>query len=397
MKLGSLIVRNVFRNKVRFALTVLGAAVAVMTFVSLRTALSSWTAAQQFARKDRLMTRHKVTFILPLPKRYVEDVLAARGADGSPLVSKVTYANWFGGRVPGREREFFASMAVDAATYFDVYSEAIIPPAELEAFTKDRTGAVIGSGLAAKFGWKVGDRVTLESPIFPTPDGGWNFTIDAIYTPTSQSFNKDGFFFQWARLDEAMPPAQRNMIGWIVSRTTRPDGAADAASALDRIFAERDVQTLSQDERTFNTGFIGMISSVLDVLGLLSFVILGIMGLILANAVGMSTRERTGEYATLKALGFKPRHVAMIVTGESALVAGLGGLLGLALSYGVVDRGIGRFFEENMSQFFPVFRVQGATSASALAVAVALGICAAIVPALRVSRLRVTEALRRVA
>jgi len=391
--LGSLIVRNVFRNKVRLALTVLGAAIAVMTFVTLRTALQSWAVAQEFALKDRLMTRHKVTFILPLPKRYVDDIANARGDGGKPLTRAVTYSTWFGGREPNHEREFFASVAIDPTTYFDVYDDVLVPHDQLEAFRKDRSGAIVAKTLADKFGWHVGDRVTLESPIYPAPGGaGWAFTISGMYTAPGQAF-----LFHWDRLNETLPPEQRDTVGWIISRTTDPTGAAKASAQLDRLFAERDVPTLSQDERAFNTGFIGMISSVLDVLGVLSFVILAIMALILANAVGMSTRERTGEYATLKAVGFKPRHIATIIAGESALVGFLGGVAGLILSYLVVDRGIGKFFEENMQQFFPVFRIDRATLGLAMAVAVALGLCAALLPAIRVSRLPVTEALRRVA
>ncbi|WP_394828921.1 ABC transporter permease [Pendulispora albinea] len=398
MNLGSLVVRNVFRNRARLALTVMGAAIAVMTFVTLRTALGSWTKAEAFARKDRLVTRHKVTFILPLPKRYVEDVRSAKGPDGRPLVRKVTWANWFGGREPNHERDFFASMAVDADTYFDVYDDFGVSKDQLEAFKKDRSAAIVGVLLAEKFGWKVGDRVTLESPLFPSTDGaGWTFTVAGLYTPIAKAADRSSFFFHWERLDETLPPEQRNAIGWIASRSTDPEDAVAASKAIDRIFDGRDVQTLSQDERAFTTGFLGMISSVLDVLGVLSFVILAVMALILANAVGMSTRERTGEYAALKAVGFKPRHIAFVVAGESALIGLLGGAVGLLLSYGIIDRGIGKFFEQNMSQFFPVFRVDGGTLMLALAVAVMLGLLASLFPALRASRLRVTDALRRVA
>jgi len=397
MNLGHLVVRNVFRNKMRLALTVLGAAIAVMTFITLRTALRSWAVAQEFAQKDRLMTRHKVTFVLPLPKRYAQDVAAAKAPDGRPLVRAVTYANWFGGREPNHPNEFFASMAVDGKTYFDVYDDVHVPKDQFDAFLNDRSGAIVGKGLADKFGWKVGDRITLESPLYPAADGaGWAFTVSGLYT-AAPHVGQQNFLFHWQRLDDALPAEQRDNIGWITSRTTDPDGAVKASVALDRIFGERDVQTVSQDERTFNTGFIGMISSVLDVLSVLSLVILAIMALILANAVGMSTRERTGEYAALKAVGFKPRHIAFIVAGEAALVGLLGGVVGLVLSYIVVDRGVGKFFEENMTQFFPVFRVDGSTLAVALLVAIALGLCASLLPAIRASRLRVTEALRRVA
>src|SRR6185312_15067048 len=115
-----------------------------------RTFLLSWDAAKDFSRKDRVVTRHKVTFILPLPKRYVDDVRDARDPEGKKLVSAATFSSWFGGKDPRHPHEFFATMAVDGATYFDVYDEIQIPKEQRAAFDADRNGAVVGELLAEK-------------------------------------------------------------------------------------------------------------------------------------------------------------------------------------------------------------------------------------------------------
>jgi putative ABC transport system permease protein len=198
-------------------------------------------------------------------------------------------------------------------------------------------------------------------------------------------------------LNDALPADQQQQIGWIVSRTTDPTHTAEIARAIDRVFDERDVQTLSQDERAFSTGFIGMISSVLDVVAVLSGAILVIMALVLANAIGMSVRERVREHGALKALGFSAQHVARLVLIESGLIALGGALLGLMLAYLLVDRGMSDFFELNLAWLFPVFRVDLAVLLGALAASVTLSLAAALIPAFAAGRVSAIEALRRVA
>ncbi len=398
MTLATLAALNVVRNKARLLLTVLGVAVAVVTFVTLRTALRSWGAAEGLSRRDRVVTRHKVTFILPLPRRYVDQIRALRAPDGEPVAKAVTFSGWFGGKDPKHDRTFFASMAVDGASYFDVYDEIEVSATERAAFAQDRSGAVVSGTLARELGWKLGDRVTLESPIYPAPEGQpWTFTIDGIYRAKAKSVDGRGFMFHYERLDDALPPDQRGMVGLIASRTVGGASGADLGRTIDRIFDGADTETLSEDERAFNMGFMGMVSAVLDVVGVLAGVILVILALILANTIGMSARERTAEYAALQALGFRPRHVAALVLGESVLVAVLGGAVGVLLSYVVVDRGLGGFFESQLAFIFPIFRVDAPTTGLAFCAAVALGALAAVVPAWRAARLSVTEALRKVA
>jgi putative ABC transport system permease protein len=384
--------RNLTRNKVRTVLTVLGVAVAVLTFVFLRTIVSAWTVAADFAAKDRIVTRHKITFIMTLPKRYVDDV---RGAAG---VKNATFLSWFGGRDPAHETEFFGTFAVDTDTYFGVYDEMVVPAAQLDAWKNDRAGAIVGDVLAQKLGWKVGDRVTLESGIFPAPSGQtWTFTIDGIYTATAKSVDRSTFHFHWAYLNDALPERARDQVGWIVSRIADPSRSADATRALDDLFDARDVQTLSQDERAFNASFLAGISAVLRAIDVVSLAILAVMGLVLGNTIAMGVRERTSEHGVLRAIGFLPRSIAGFVLAEGVLLGLTGGLFGLAIAYPFVERGVGRWLEENMGAMFPYFRVMPSDALATLGAVVTLAALASVVPALGAARLRVTEALRRVA
>ncbi len=397
MTLTGLAARNVLRNKFRVILTVLGVAIAVLTFVTLRTVLDAWSN-NEAAVKDRIVTRHKITFVMPLPRRYAHDVAEARSPSGQKLTRLTTFSNWFGAKDPKHEHEFFATLAIDSSTYFQVYDEVQIPKDQLDAYMKDRSGAIVGDQLAEKFHWSLGDTVTLESGIYPTKDGEpWTFKIDGIYTTTSHAIDRLTFLFHWDRLNDELPPNRQNEVGWVVSRSTDPVHAAQVGTELDKLFDDRDIQTVSQDERSFNQSFLGMFSAVLRALDIVSAVILVIMTLILGNTIAMGVRERTNEYGVLKAIGFRPGHIAMFVMGEAAIVAFLGGATGLLLSYPIVQKGLGGFLTTQMAQFFPFFSIPASVAVAAIALAIGLGLSAAAIPAFRASRLKVTEALRRVA
>jgi putative ABC transport system permease protein len=334
-------------------------------------------------------TRHKVSFIMPLPKRYLEEIKQIPGVKGA------AGANWFGAKDPNHETEFFGSFAVDPEEYLEVYDEILIPPEQREAWFQNRTGAVVGDALAKKMGWKVGDRVTLKGTIYP---GDWEFQISGIYTAVRKSVDRSSFMFHYDYLNDSQAVANANskdLVGWIVSRIDDPSRAAEISKTIDARFEERDQQTLSMSERAMNTSFIGMISAILKAVDVVSLVILFIMVLILGNTVAMGVRERTHEYGVLRAIGFLPKHLAAFVVGEAVTVSVAGGVLGVMISYPFVQEGLGRFLEENMGAFFPFFRIDPTTIVWALVLAMFLGAVAAALPAYNASRLKVIEALRR--
>jgi|HubBroStandDraft_6_1064221.scaffolds.fasta_scaffold250405_2 putative ABC transport system permease protein len=388
MTLAGLAVRNLARNKFRVALTIVGVAIAIVAFLLLRTVTWAWSAGGEYSAKDRVVTRHKVTFVMSMPKRYVADVR------GAPHIQLATWANWFGGKDPKHDREFFSALAIDPATYFDVYGEIQVPPERLDAFRHDRQGAIVGDVLAKKLGWKVGDKVVLESGIYP---GDWQFTVDGIYLAGAKSVDRSTFLFHWDYLNDSLPPDRRDQVGWIVSRVDEPGRAADISVALDAMFDTRDTPTLSQDERSFATSFLAMFSSVLKAMDLISAVILVIMMLILGNTIAMGTRERTGEYGVLRAIGFLPGHVVLWVVAESLVTGVIGGLLGAALAWPLINLVVGRIIEENMGSVFPYFHLEPPIVIMGIAFAALLGAAAAVIPAWRASRMHVVDAVRRVA
>jgi putative ABC transport system permease protein len=388
MTLTGLALRNLGRNKFRVILTALGVAIAIVAFLLLRTVIWAWASAADWAAKDRVVTRHKVTFVMELPKRYVEDVRNA------PHVKTVTWANWFGAKDPKHDNEFFATLAVDPATYFLVFDEMKVPPDQMETFKHDKQGAIVGDVLARKMGWKVGDKIILQSGIYP---GDWQMNIDGIYEASARSVDRSTFLFHWDYVNDSLPPERRDNVGWIVSRVDQPGHVADIGVGLDKLFEDRDTPTLSQDERSFNASFLAMFSSILKAMDIMSAVILVIMMLILGNTIAMGVRERASEYGVLRAIGFLPRHITIWIVGESLALGLLGGLWGLLLAWPIINLGFSRFVEENMGGFFPYFRLETANMVLGLSLAALLGAGASMIPAWRASKIKVVDAVRRIA
>jgi putative ABC transport system permease protein len=387
MNLATIAFKNTRRNLFRSVLTILGVGVAMLAFLLLRTVLSAWLVSAEYAAKDRLATRHKVTFIMTLPKRYVEDVRKMPG------VESVTWMNWFGARLPGHEDAFFGTFATDPESFLQVYDEISITPEQRTKWLENRRGALVGAQIAKQFGWKVGDKVILEGTIFP---GDWEFIIEGVYSATRKSTDQSSFYFHYNYMNEALPAAQQEQIGWIATKAPDAAQAATLAKQIDQLFEPRDIQTLSMSERAMNTSFLGMMSTLLDAMQIVSLVILVIMMLILGNTIAMGVRERTREYGVLRAIGFLPKHLSTFVVVEAGVLGLLGGGLGLIAGYFLINFGVGRVMEEAFTGLFPYFRVASEDMAISMVLSVGLAVIASIVPAYQASKLQVTDALRKV-
>jgi len=387
MGLGTIAVRNVLRNKLRTFLTLLGVTISVVTFILLRTMIWSWTASSEQAAQDRIGTRHKVSFIMQLPRRYVEEMRQIPG------IKQVAHASWFGAKDPNHEDDFFGTMAVEPKDFLAVYNEIKVPADQVQAWEQDRQGCIVGDVLAKKRGWKVGDKIVLAGTIYP---GNWEFHISGIYTADSPTVDRSTLWFQYKYLDESRPQRLQDQVGWIMARVDDPGRAAEIAKAVDKKFEDRDIQTISMSERALQASFLGMVSAILKAVGVVSVVMMAIMGLILANTIAMGVRERTHEYGVLRAIGFLPRHIMIFILGEGLFLGCLGGAIGLVASYVLVQKALGPALEENMGAFFAFFRVTPELALLSFVCAALLGLLAAIVPARTAAKLEVISALRRV-
>jgi putative ABC transport system permease protein len=378
------ILKNTSRHKLRTTLTVVGIVVAITAFGLLRTIVDAWYAGANASSSARLVTRNSISLAFALPLTYAQRIRQVPG------VASVSWANWFGG-VYVSERNFFPQFAIDAGTYLDMYPEYVLPPDERKAFLLDREGCVVGRQLAERFGWKIGDQIPLRGTIFP---GTWTFNLRGIYDGIDRSTDQATFFFHWSLLNETIRqrfPRRAEQTGVFVVQLADPGAAAVVSANVDATFKNSLAETLTETEKAFQLGFVAMTETILLAIQAVSYVVIFIILAVMANTMAMTARERSAEYATMKALGFGPWHVALLIVGESIVIALMGGILGIALTFPLA-----KAFASAMGSLFPIFFVSDSTVMWQLAATLLIGLVAACVPAWTAARRRVVDGLRAI-
>lgn len=383
MRILKLIFKNSLRHKLRTTLTIFGIAIAVTAFGLLRTVVTAWNAGVESSAANRLIVRQAVSFIFPLPLAYRDRIAKVPG------VETVSYQNWFGG-VYIDKNQFFARLAVDPNTLLDVYPEYVIPPDQYEQFKKERNSCIIGRDIAERYHLKIGDIMPVEGDIYP---GKWEFVVRAIYQPRDKTVDASQMLFHWDYINERMEqeaPGRANLVGWYIVKIADPSKAADISEQIDALFKNSDAETKTETERAFQQGFIAASGSIIGAMNFISFVIIGIIMLVLGNTMIMSARERTREYAVFKTLGFSGGHLVGLIAGESFLISFVGGVLGLAMTLPIV----GAFQAFIPKGWFPVFNVEPITIVLAGLSALLVGVVASIFPIQRALRVKIVEGLR---
>jgi len=379
-----LILRNALRHRLRTALTVTGLLVAVLAYGLLQTVVGAWYAGAASSSNARLVMRNAVSLAFTLPISYENRI---RGVEG---VSRVAHSNWFGG-IYQEPKNFFPQFAV-SDNYLSLYPEFILPEEQRAAYMRDRKGALIGRQLADQYGFKVGDALPLRGTIYP---GTWEFVVRGIFDAGDETRVTRLMLFHWDYLNETLvrsAPNRANQVGVYVIGVENPDNTAVVSLAADGVFSNSLAETLTETEQAFQLGFVAMSNQIIAAIRIVSYVVILIIMAVMANTMAMSARERTSEYATLKALGFGPGFVALLIFGESLAICVIGGGLGL-----LATPPAAAVFKTVSGGIFPVFVVSGETALLQAACALAVGVLAAIVPALRASRVRVVDGLRAIA
>ena len=379
-----LILRNALRHKLRTGLTVLGIFVAILAFGLLRTVVEAWYAGAESASSTRLITRNSISLVFPLPATYGDRIRQVGG------VTRVAHANWFGG-VYISEKNFFPQLAVDMRTYFELYPEFLIPPEQLKAAVLDRQGCIVGRKLADTYGFRVGDVIPLRGTIFP---GNWQFTVRAIYEGKEARTDTSQFFFHWDYLNETLRktvPRRANSVGVYVVGVGDADDVARVAADIDRTFSNSLAETRTETEKAFQLGFVAMTEAIVVAIRIVSFLVIFIIMAVMANTMAMTARERMPEYATMKALGFGPGSLLLLIYGESLAIAAAGALLGILATTPVAN-----WFASRMGTLFPVFGVSIETFAMQAGAALVVGVVAALLPGYRAAGVRIVDGLRNI-
>jgi putative ABC transport system permease protein len=379
VKYVHLVLANLGRHKRRTVLTILGVALALFLFASLRTVVTTIEAAAQFGSARRLVVTNATGIVFPLPLAYANRLGALPGVEG------VSWANWFGGRY-GDNKRFFAQFAVDAESYLALYPEVVLPEDQKQAFLSERGSAIVGRRLLEVFGWRLGQDVTIQGTIFP---GDWTFTIRGVYTPSDRVINDDMMLFRHDYFDERI--GRPGIAGWYVVQIDDPNDAAAIAKTIDDLFRNSSAPTKTGTEQAFNASFATMWGNVQLLMGTIGMAVVFAILMVSANAMMMSARERIGEVAVLKTIGFPDRTLFTLVMAEAGLIAFLGAGLGLGaakLLYWATNF--------NAMGFLPGFDVTPRTLVLGGGVALLLMLASGLVPAMQAARLPVVQALRRV-
>jgi putative ABC transport system permease protein len=379
-----ILIRNAFRHKLRTFLTICGMAIAILSFGLLRTVVDAWYIGVEASSATRLVTRNSISLVFKLPISYRETI---RRVDG---VEDVSYGNWFGGYYID-QKDFFANFAVEPMSYLELYPEYVIPDDQRVEFISDRKGCMVGKKLADRFGWSVGDIITLTGTIFP---GKWDFILCGIYKGREKNIDETLFFFHWNYLNESIKknqPASADHVGFYIIGIESPYIAAETSAAIDNSFKNSLAETLTETEKAFQMGFVAMSEAIIKAIQLISLVVIIIILAVVANTMGMSVRERIGEYAVLKTLGFRAWQITFIIIGESIVITLFGGLTGIILTFPAT---IG--FSMAVGKFFPVFNITLETIYLDLAVSIIVGLIAGLFPAYRAVTVQIAEGLRRI-
>ena len=360
-----LVVKNALRHTLRTTLTVVGIVVAITAFGLLRTIVDAWYAGANASSSARLVTRSSVSLVFPLPLTYAPKLRQVPGVTG------VTWANWFGG-VYISERNFFPQFGVDAPTYLDIYPEIVLSAEEKKAFLADRKGAIVGRKLADKFGWKVGDQIPLRGTIYP---GTWTFTLRGIYDGADATTDTSTMYFHWSLLNEMIKrlyPRRADQTGVFIERLSTRSRRPKCRRRSMRRSGIRWRRRCTETEKAFQLGFVAMAETILLAIQAVSFVVIVIIMAVMANTMAMTARERSAEYATLKALGFGGGFVAALIFAESIAIALVGGVLGIALTFPLAEA-----FAATVGSMFPSVTVSDETVALQVLAALLVGVVAA--------------------
>jgi putative ABC transport system permease protein len=382
MKYVVLVLSNFKRHKLRTVLTILSTMVAFILFAYLGAIRNAFQFGTSVAGANRLVVRHRVTLIQPLPQSYEHRI------EQIPGVEDAVQQAWFGGLYQDKQTSW-GQIAVNPNEFFQMYPEFVLPADQKEAFLKTRTGAIVGKQTAQRYGWKIGDRIPFTATfLMPKKGNTWTFDLVGIYDGKYPETDTTAFYFRHDFMDENRRFGKGN-TGWYAIRVKDPKDAERIARQIDETFANSPTETKTETEKAFIKGFAEQIGNIGKIVqAILSAVFFTIL-LVAANTMAQSVRERTNELGVMKAIGFTDGQVLSFVLAESLLISIIGGAIGLLLGIMFVSRG------DPTGGALPVFFFPANDRILAIVFVLLLGIIAGALPAIQAMRLNAVDALRR--
>jgi putative ABC transport system permease protein len=384
MKYFGFIWKNVWRKKIRTLLTILSVFVAFLLFAMLSAVGYAFKSGEDVADAERLVIIDKISLINPLPQAYKNRIAS------TPGVQAVVGASWFGGYYQD-PRNQFGQFPTDPYEYFSMYPELKMPQEQLEAWARNRQGAVVGREIAEQYGFSIGDRIPLQSTIWPMMDGSrtWEFDIVGIFESDDPRGSTAFMLFREDYFEEARQYG-KGTTGWYVIRTEPGADPVQVANAIDAQFANSPNQTETSTEAAFAKSFAKQFGNIALIVTLILGAVFFTLMLVSGNTMSQSVRERISELAVLKTLGFSDSSVLAIVLSESIVIMMIGGILGIGAGWVIVQGAA-----QKMGAMLPGIYLSGEAILTAIAIMIGAGIVAGLFPALSAMRLSIIDALAR--
>jgi putative ABC transport system permease protein len=379
MKYAALVFKNLVRSKRRTFLTVLSIAVSLFIFSAL---VSVPTVADQIlgntASSTRIAMHNKAGLAYSIPIAYKQRVVTL------PHVEVVVPESWFGG-VYHEVSDQFPNLAADPADVDKMWPDWGISPEQFEQFKKIRTAALVGEETMKRFHLHLGQQIQLRGTLYP-----FNVTLQIVGTIGGKA-PPNFLLFRRDYLEEAAgrPGIVDNM--WI--KVDKPESVPQVIATIDEGFANSSAETLSESEAAFIGSFLDQYRMFFRMAELLGFIVVLTIGLVAANTAAMSIRERRGEIAVMRSMGFPSRTILSLLLSESLLIGLIGGVIGCGAAFIVLKV----FSVGNVGGPLGTIRMPPIVLAETLVIAVLIGVCSAIVPASSAARRNIVDALRTVA
>ena len=374
------------RKPIRTSLTIASIIVAFLLFGLLKTMEGALAMGADLAGVDRLATMHKMSLIQNFPLSYLNRI---RGVDG--VVEAAGFV-WMGG-IYQDERNQVAAQATEPEAFLTVYPDYKLTPEQRADWLSDRASMIVGKALADRFGWKVGDTVPIRSSFYRKADGGsdtWDMRLAGIYEATNG--DTSSLFFHYDYLNEALGRnAGRDSLVWVVMKIRDLAESQQVSAAVDALFANSPAETKTATERAFIQGFANQMGDIATIVTAVASAVFFTMLLVTANTMAQSVRERTNEIAVLKTLGYTKQTIAGLVLTESFLITAVGGIVGLGIAALFTDS-----IADLLAQFFPVIGIPTSAYVTGAVLIVVLSLLAGLLPSMEASRLKITDALRKV-
>jgi putative ABC transport system permease protein len=376
---------NLWRKKTRAIVTFASVFVAFLLFAVLAATRQAFVGGLDLIGNERLLTIHRSGLIFSLPIAYRNRIASLEG------VHSVSIGIWMQGYFQ-EQRNFVPLIAIDDDAYFPMYREIVVPPEQLEAWKRDRQGAIIGKGIAARRDWKIGDTVPIRSGIYRNNDGTntWETRISGIYDTTNKAFDTESMLIHYEYLNESRT-FDRDQVGWFIVKLDDPNQAPQVAKAVDALFANSPRETKTSSEKAFAESFTGQLGNIGLIIQYVVSAVLFSLLLVTATTMAQAVRERTAELAVLKAIGFAEGRIVRMVIGESVLMVMFGALIGLGFGWLVCGA-----MAPALGQFMPAFQLLPRDVAFGATLALAMGVLSGVWPAWQAMRMRVVDALRGV-